>query len=120
MQHIAAMYYYIVLYTFLIAILIANIFLNLGVIHYERSLPSPRRTLINLLLSYQSMLNFIMVSLVHGAIALILAFGSFGNGIFCNALPVLVLALSLSVFIIANAIMILRHVQPQYCPSAQW
>lgn len=100
--------YYIVLYILTVGILLVATVLNLGIIHYERSLPSPRRTLINLLLAHQSRLTIIQVCLAHSTIVLTGIFGHLDDGFFCNSVAVLVISISLAMFLIGNTIMILR------------
>lgn len=101
--------YHVVLVALAIGIYLVAMVLNLGIVHYERSLPSPRRTLINRLLAHRRRQNILVLTLAHGTILLVETFGAFSD-LLCHAIAVPGISISVSTYLVANTIMILRWV----------
>lgn len=97
----------VLIYLLTTANIAAGFWLNIGLVCYEHSLPTARRTLINRLLAQNSWHALLIVAPVHSIIFLVETFGKLSD-IFCHILIAYLIGLSMSMFFFGNATMILR------------
>lgn len=97
----------VLLYVIAIANILAGCWLNIGLVYYEHSLPTAKRTLINRLLAQRSLSALLILVPGHIVIITVETLGKISDFI-CHTVVVFLLGMSISMFFFGNATMVLR------------